>query len=142
MVMTPNKWWHQHSMNLYIPLYISLFRLYSFHSSTFSPSIADLQKQIEEDLLQCLNLPSTFAEPGKDEKEVNELRSEIAAKQEQHLGLCTEKVLLARQAYDLVSVARLPNHHNNFDQRHLTRSPYCCIPVSNSGMTGCVMDED
>ena len=130
------------NMYIYIPLYISLFRLYSFYSSTFSPSIADLQKQIEEDLLQCLNLPSTFAEPGKDEKEVKELRSEIVTKQEQHLGLCTEKVLLARQAYDLVSGAGLPNHLNNCDQRSLTRSPYCCIPASNSGMTGCVMDED
>lgn len=79
---------------------------HSSHSPTLSILTADLQKQIEEDLLLCLNLPSTFVEPGKNEKEVTDLRSEIAIKQEQHLGLCTEKVLLARQAYELVSIPR------------------------------------
>lgn len=40
---------------------------------------------------------------GEDESTLDKLKKEIEASQENALGLCTEKVLLARQAYDLVS---------------------------------------
>ena len=39
-----------------------------------------------------------------DEVGVEKLRKEIEATQTNALSLCTEKVLLARQAYDLVSI--------------------------------------
>jgi inhibitor of growth protein 4 len=39
---------------------------------------------------------------GEDESTFDKLKKEIEASQENALGLCTEKVLLARQAYDLV----------------------------------------
>ncbi|KAJ3697177.1 hypothetical protein LUZ61_000882 [Rhynchospora tenuis] len=39
---------------------------------------------------------------GEDETALDKLKKEIEASQENALGLCTEKVLLARQAYDLI----------------------------------------
>lgn len=39
----------------------------------------------------------------EDESALDKFKKEIEGSQENALGLCTEKVLLARQAYDLVS---------------------------------------
>lgn len=54
---------------------------------------------------------------GSDDDEVIEkMRKDIEASQENALSLCTEKVLLARQAYDLVSSTLL---------LHLNRVTFC-----------------
>lgn len=43
----------------------------------------------------------------EDEETIEKMRTDIDASQENALSLCTEKVLLARQAYDLVSFVHL-----------------------------------
>ena len=43
----------------------------------------------------------------EDEETIEKMRKDMEASQENALSLCTEKVLLARQAYDLVSFVRL-----------------------------------
>ncbi|MED6158377.1 PHD finger protein ing2, variant 2 [Stylosanthes scabra] len=52
----------------------------------------------------------------EDEAALEKLRREIEANQDNALSLCTEKVLLARQAYDLIDshVKRLDEDLNNF----------------------------
>lgn len=54
----------------------------------------------------CLGLASqggSFSRRNEDEELSEKLRKEIEANQDNALSLCTEKVLLARQAHDLVS---------------------------------------
>lgn len=65
--------------------------------------------QTREQTNYCLGLPSQISRRGNlDEDEAFEkMRKEIEANQENALSLCTEKVLLARQAYDLVSLLSL-----------------------------------
>lgn len=43
----------------------------------------------------------------EDEAAIEKMRKEIEAHQDNALSLCTEKVLLARQAYDLVGLSSL-----------------------------------
>ncbi|KAJ1417748.1 Inhibitor of growth protein, N-terminal histone-binding [Sesbania bispinosa] len=51
-----------------------------------------------------------------DDAAIEKMRKEIEANQDSALSLCTEKVLLARQAYDLIDshVKRLDEDLNNF----------------------------
>ncbi|KFK33297.1 hypothetical protein AALP_AA6G356700 [Arabis alpina] len=51
-----------------------------------------------------------------EDETIEKMRKEIESSQENALSLCTEKVLLARQAYDLIDshVKRLDEDLNNF----------------------------
>ncbi|KAG9452065.1 hypothetical protein H6P81_004969 [Aristolochia fimbriata] len=59
--------------------------------------------QTRDQTKYCLGLASQNAKKGNyDEEAFEKLRKEIEANQENALSLCTEKVLLARQAYELI----------------------------------------
>lgn len=64
-----------------------------------------LINQTRQQTKYCLGLASQKANHyNNDEDEtIEKMRKEIESSQENALSLCTEKVLLARQAYDLVS---------------------------------------
>lgn len=74
-----------------------------------------LINQTRQQTKYCLGLASQSSKKGNngsnhynnnglDEDEtIEKMRKEIESSQENALSLCTEKVLLARQAYDLVS---------------------------------------
>lgn len=67
----------------------------------------------------CLRLPSQSSKKANHEEDdtaFEKMRKEIEANQENALSLCTEKVLLARQAYDLIDshVKRLDEDLNQF----------------------------
>ncbi|KAF3578593.1 hypothetical protein DY000_02033246 [Brassica cretica] len=53
-----------------------------------------------------------------DDETIDKMRKEIESSQENALSLCTEKVLLARQAYDLIDshLKRLDEDLNNFSE--------------------------
>lgn len=62
--------------------------------------------QTREQTNDCLGIHSHSSKKvihEDDETTFEKLKKEIEASQENALSLCTEKVLLARQAYDLVS---------------------------------------
>lgn len=70
--------------------------------------------QTRQQTKYCLGLASQNSKKGngnsgnyhngyEDDETIEKIRKEIEASQESALSLCTEKVLLARQAYDLVS---------------------------------------
>ncbi|CAI9108730.1 OLC1v1008407C1 [Oldenlandia corymbosa var. corymbosa] len=61
------------------------------------------------------NAHSNYIDDGNDEN-FEKMRKEIEASQENALNLCTEKVLLARQAHDLIDshIKRLDEDLNNF----------------------------
>eukprot|EP00850_Spirogloea_muscicola_P000613 SM000002S05693 [mRNA] locus=s2:1593835:1595758:+ [translate_table: standard] len=64
-----------------------------------------LQKDIQEQCKTCLSMPSLqhSKKVGQDQQEsVERLRKELEARQDKNVSLCTEKTLLAQQAYDLV----------------------------------------
>ncbi|MCO5556247.1 hypothetical protein L7F22_009796 [Adiantum nelumboides] len=66
--------------------------------------------QTKEQTNYCLSFPSQHSKKATPEQEelVDKLRKEIDTNQENALSLCTEKVLLAQQACDLVcSMAQL-----------------------------------
>lgn len=65
--------------------------------------MAAMVAQLREMTKMCLSLPqhSKKATP-EQEGIVEKLRKEIETNQENTISLCTEKVLLAQQAYDLV----------------------------------------
>lgn len=61
--------------------------------------------QTRDQTKYCLGLPSQSSKKGNHEEDdlvFEKMRREIEINQENALSLCTEKVLLARQAYDLV----------------------------------------
>eukprot|EP01018_Ginkgo_biloba_P035326 Gb_23206 [translate_table: standard] len=60
--------------------------------------------QTREQTKYCLSFPSQSSKKGTPEQEemIEKLKKDIEANQENTLSLCTEKVLLAQQAYDLV----------------------------------------
>ncbi|GER50501.1 inhibitor of growth protein [Striga asiatica] len=67
----------------------------------------------------CLGLASQggkFSKKGEEEEVFEKLRKEIEGNQDNALSLCTEKVLLARQAHDLIDshIKRLDEDLNNF----------------------------
>ncbi|XP_043691210.1 PHD finger protein ING2 isoform X2 [Telopea speciosissima] len=74
--------------------------------------------QTREQTEYCLGMHSQSSKRGNyDEDETFEkMRKEIEANQDSALSLCTEKVLLAKQAYDLIDshVKRLDEDLNNF----------------------------
>eukprot|EP00850_Spirogloea_muscicola_P003476 SM000014S00264 [mRNA] locus=s14:356709:358692:+ [translate_table: standard] len=64
----------------------------------------NLQKDIQEQCKICLSMPSLqhSKKVGQDQQEsVERLRKELEARQDKNVSLCTEKTLLAQQAYDL-----------------------------------------
>lgn len=60
--------------------------------------------QTKEQTNYCLSFPSQHSKKATPDQEemVDKLRKEIETNQENALSLCTEKVLLAQQAYDLI----------------------------------------
>ncbi|KAL6008160.1 PHD finger protein ing2 [Asimina triloba] len=77
-----------------------LFQKKDEHWITFKTMI----NQTREQTNYCLGLSSQSSKRGNnedDEATFEKLRKEIETNQENTLSLCTEKVLLARQAYDL-----------------------------------------
>lgn len=71
-----------------------------------------LINQTRQQTKYCLGLASQSSKKGignhynnglDEEETIEKMRKEIESSQENALSLCTEKVLLARQAYDLVS---------------------------------------
>lgn len=65
-----------------------------------------LINQTRQQTKYCLGLSSQSSKKGnpeEDEAAFEKMRKEIEANQDNALSLCTEKVLLAQQAYDLVS---------------------------------------
>jgi hypothetical protein len=71
--------------------------------------MAAMMAQLREMTKTCLNLPSQHSKKATPEQEVlvEKLRKEIESNQENTISLCTEKVLLAQQAYDLVRIKHL-----------------------------------
>lgn len=74
--------------------------------------------QTKEQTRNCLSYPSQHSKKATPDQEelVEKLRKEIEANQENALSLCTEKVLLAQQAYDLIDshVKRLDEDLSQF----------------------------
>ncbi|KAK3013283.1 hypothetical protein RJ639_008191 [Escallonia herrerae] len=72
--------------------------------------------QTRQQTKYCLGLASQASKKGNYEEDDPVLRKEIEANQDNALSLCTEKVLLARQAYDLIDshVKRLDEDLNYF----------------------------
>lgn len=67
--------------------------------------------QTRQQTKYCLGLTSHGTKKGNnnnssngDDEATEKMRKEIEGNQDYALSLCTEKVLLARQAYDLVSI--------------------------------------
>lgn len=66
--------------------------------------------QTRQQTKHCLGLSSHSSKKWninnneEDEAAIEKMRKEIEANQENAVSLCTEKVLLAKQAYDLVSL--------------------------------------
>lgn len=68
--------------------------------------VAAMVNQARDQTRYFIGLPSHGSRKGVYDDEdagLEKVRKEIEANQESALSLCTEKVLLARQAYDLVS---------------------------------------
>lgn len=62
--------------------------------------------QTRQQTKYCLSLASqggSFSRKNEEEEVFEKLKKEIEGNQDNALSLCTEKVLLARQAHDLVS---------------------------------------
>lgn len=62
--------------------------------------------QTRQQTKYCLGLASQVNKKGNGNEEdeaIEKMRKEIEVNQDNALSLCTEKVLLARQAYDIVS---------------------------------------
>lgn len=63
--------------------------------------------QTRQQTKYCLGLASQFgslSSKNEEEEGLEKLQKEIEANQDSALSLCTEKVLLAKQAHDLVSL--------------------------------------
>lgn len=63
--------------------------------------------QTRQQTIKCLGMASQASKKGNNEEDDAAIKKEIEANQDNALSLCTEKVLLARQAYDLVSLISL-----------------------------------
>lgn len=63
--------------------------------------------QTRQQIIKCLGMASQASKKGINEEDDPAIKKEIEANQDNALSLCTEKVLLARQAYDLVSLISL-----------------------------------
>ena len=74
--------------------------------------------QTKEQTNYCLSFPSQHSKKATPEQEelVEKLRKEIEVNQENALSLCTEKVLLAQQGYDLVCASPV---HGLVTQKHV-----------------------
>ncbi|PIA54031.1 hypothetical protein AQUCO_00900538v1 [Aquilegia coerulea] len=75
--------------------------------------------QTRDQTKYCLTQSSKrMMNPEEDDSAMEKMRKDIEANQENALSLCTEKVLLARQAYDLIDshVKRLDEDLNNFGE--------------------------
>ncbi|GMH20080.1 hypothetical protein Nepgr_021921 [Nepenthes gracilis] len=75
--------------------------------------------QTRQQTKYCLEMSSHGSRKGnseEDESVLEKIRKDIEASQDNALSLCTEKVLLARQAYDLIDshIKRLDEDLNNF----------------------------
>eukprot|EP00268_Persea_americana_P042490 TRINITY_DN4253_c0_g1_i2.p1 TRINITY_DN4253_c0_g1~~TRINITY_DN4253_c0_g1_i2.p1 ORF type:complete len:225 (+),score=56.28 TRINITY_DN4253_c0_g1_i2:95-769(+) len=75
--------------------------------------------QTRDQTKYCLGLPSQSSKKGNPEEDdaaFEKMGKEIETNQENALSLCTEKVLLARQAYDLIDshIKRLDEDLNQF----------------------------
>ncbi|CAL9780130.1 unnamed protein product, partial [Musa acuminata subsp. burmannicoides] len=75
--------------------------------------------QTKEQTRYCLGMPSHYSKKvihEDDEAEFEKMKKEIEASQENALSLCTEKVLLAQQAYELIEghLKRLDEDLNQF----------------------------
>uniref|UniRef100_A0A7C9EJR7 PHD finger protein ING n=1 Tax=Opuntia streptacantha TaxID=393608 RepID=A0A7C9EJR7_OPUST len=87
--------------------------------------------QTRQQTKYCLGMSSHSSKKGHhsedDEAAFEKLRREIEASQDNALSLCTEKVLLARQAHDLIDshIKRLDEDLNNFaeDLKHEGKIP-------------------
>lgn len=87
--------------------------------------------QTRQQTKYCLGMSSQSSKKGHhsedDEAAFEKLRREIEASQDNALSLCTEKVLLARQAHDLIDshIKRLDEDLNNFaeDLKHEGKIP-------------------
>ncbi|PRQ45941.1 putative chromatin regulator PHD family [Rosa chinensis] len=71
--------------------------------------------QTRQQTKHCLGLSKKWNSE-EDEASIDKMRKEIEANQENAVSLCTEKVLLAKQAYDLIDshVKRLDEDLNHF----------------------------
>eukprot|EP00897_Mesotaenium_endlicherianum_P009849 jgi/Mesen1/8893/ME000535S08205 len=80
----------------------------------------NLQHQIREQCRACLSMPPQHSKktPPEQAEAAGLARKEIRANQEKSVALCTEKVLLAQQAHDLVDshVKRLTEDIAQFEQ--------------------------
>lgn len=84
--------------------------------------------QTRQQTKYCLGMSSKKGHNGEDDEAMLErLRKEIEASQDSALSLCTEKVLLARQAHDLIDshIKRLDEDLNYFaeDLKHEGKIP-------------------
>lgn len=75
--------------------------------------------QTRQQTKYCLGLASQVNKKGNGNEEdeaIEKMRKEIEVNQDNALSLCTEKVLLARQAYDIIDshIKRLDEDLNNF----------------------------
>ncbi|XP_077220521.1 PHD finger protein-like protein [Tasmannia lanceolata] len=72
--------------------------------------------QTRDQTKNCLRFPSKKGNNEEDEAALEKMRKEIETYQENALSLCTEKVLLARQAYELIDshVKRLDEDLSQF----------------------------
>ncbi|GLT76156.1 hypothetical protein SLA2020_478320 [Shorea laevis] len=88
--------------------------------------------QARQQTKYCLGLAAKkgngYHYANEEEETIEKMRKEIEVSQENALSLCTEKVLLARQAYDLIDshIKRLDEDLNNFrdDLRHEGKIPH------------------
>lgn len=85
-------------------IYIYIFGLFI---CSFVFWLEAMINQARQHTKYCLGLAAKkgngYHHANEDEETIEKMRKEIEASQENALSLCTEKVLLARQAYDLVS---------------------------------------
>ncbi|KAL3642238.1 PHD finger protein ing2 [Castilleja foliolosa] len=77
--------------------------------------------QTRQQTKYCLNLASqggSFSKKSEEDEVFENLRKEIEGNQDNALNLCTEKVLLARQAHDIIDshIRRLDEDLNNFSE--------------------------
>ncbi|KAL0436793.1 UNVERIFIED_CONTAM: PHD finger protein ING2 [Sesamum radiatum] len=90
---------------------------YLEYSSTLPAELQRLLNTIRELDERSQGCPFfLFSRKNEEEEVFDKLRKDIEANQDSALSLCTEKVLLARQAYDLIDshIKRLDEDLNNF----------------------------
>lgn len=86
------------SAEVEILIYVMWYMFATLHTAMIN--------QTRQQTKYCLGLASqggAFSRKNEEEEVSEKFRKEIEANQDNALSLCTEKVLLARQAHDLVS---------------------------------------